>query len=113
MIFLALLTVGCMFYFLVLTHNTALQRLFIIASFSTGLAFIFWPELTSRLAHLVGIGRGADFVFYLSTLFLFFTSFNFYMRFRLYEERLTLVVRELALMKPHVEPDKSRPHQLI
>jgi small membrane protein len=107
MILLALITVGFMFYFLVVTHNTGLQRLFILASFSVGLLFIFWPELTSRLANLVGIGRGADLVSYLSTLFLLFVSINFYLRFRKYEEQLTIVVRELALRKPHTKRDKS------
>jgi hypothetical protein len=97
-----------MFYFLVVTHNTALQRLFVSGLFSTGLVFIVWPELTTRLANLVGIGRGADFIFYLSTLFLLFVSFNFYLRFRKYDEKLTTIVRELALLKPVVKSDGSR-----
>ena len=108
MIFLALLTTGCMFYFLVMTGNSAVRRLFVGGLFSLGLLFIFQPQLTDYVAHFVGIGRGADFIFYLSTLFLLCISFHFYLRSLAYEEKLTLIVRQIALMKPHAEPHKPR-----
>src|SRR2546425_6427992 len=96
----AALTATCMFYFIIATRTKALQRLFVLAFFSGGLVFITWPELSNQLAHLVGIGRGVDLILYLSTLFLYFICFNFGIRFRSSDERLTLVVRELALRSP-------------
>ena len=97
------LTAACMLYFLVLTRKSALQRLFVVAFFGIGIAFILQPDWTTELAALVGIGRGADLVFYVSTLFLFFLCFNFYLRFRLIEEKHTSLVRELALLRPRQE----------
>lgn len=104
----AALTVGCMLYFLVLTRKSALQRLFIVAFFGSGFVSILQPDWTSRVAALVGIGRGADLIFYVSTLFIFFICFNFYIRFRLIEERQTQLVRELALLQPRQEEGAGR-----
>ena len=93
-------TLLCMFYFIVKTHRAAAQRLFVGGFFSAGLFVIVRPELSNRLAHAVGIGRGADLILYVSTLFLFFLSFNYYLRFRAAEERIASVVRELSLTRP-------------
>ncbi len=106
------LTAASMLYFLVLARRSALQRLFVAAFFGTGFVFILQPDWTTSLANLVGIGRGADLIFYVSTLFLFFICFNFYLRFRSIEERQTWLVRELALLQPRQEegPEPPDPH---
>ncbi len=104
----AALTTLAMFYFLILTRRSVLRRLFVLCFFGTGLLFILYPDLTMTLAHGVGIGRGADLIFYLSILFLFFLWFNFYVRFRVLEERLTTVVRELAISHPVMEEHRQQ-----
>lgn len=97
---LLILTGMAMFYFLVATRNLAIQRLFVILFFGTGFVFILNPDVTNRIASGMGIGRGADMIFYLSTLFLFALSFNFYLRFRRIQSILTGLVREIALRDP-------------
>jgi hypothetical protein len=97
---LLVLSGAIMFYFLVATRNLAVQRLFVVLFFGTGIVFILKPDITNQMAASVGIGRGADLVFYLSILVLFFLSFNFYLRFRRTSEILTVVIRELALRAP-------------
>jgi hypothetical protein len=89
-----------MLYFLVLTKSTLQQRLFLTLFFGVGALFALQPELTTVLANSVGIGRGADLIFYLSVLLLFFLSFNFYLRFRTLEQRFTALARELAIAHP-------------
>ena len=110
MIPLAILTVACMFYFILLTHKRMLQRVFFLGFFFIGLIFILMPELSTELARLVGIGRGVDLILYLSTLFLLFASFNFYIRFRILDERITQLVRGLALAKPYKQPFLPHSH---
>ncbi|HKJ02705.1 MAG TPA: DUF2304 domain-containing protein [Longimicrobiales bacterium] len=88
------------FYFLVATRNLAMQRLFVLVFFGTGFVFILKPDITNRIAVAMGIGRGADMIFYLSTLFLFALCFNFYLRFRRIQVILTGLVRETALRHP-------------
>jgi small membrane protein len=102
------LTAGALFYFLVATRKSALQRLFLLFFFGTGMIFIVQPELTNQIAHLVGIGRGADLIFYLSTLTLFFCCFHFYLRFQLLDRDLTRLTRQLALRHP-VRTEREEP----
>ncbi len=66
----AALTAATMFYFLIATRRSALRRLFVLFFFGAGILFILDPDLSTRIANLVGIGRGADLIFYVSTLFL-------------------------------------------
>ena len=58
---------------------------------------IFDPNILVRAAHLLGIGRGADLVLYLSVLFSFAAFFITYLRFRRVDEQLTTLVRHIAI----------------
>jgi small membrane protein len=93
-------TVAVMFYFLVLTRRSAFQRLFVTAFFGVGTILILLPDATTNIAHMLGVGRGADLVFYVSLLFLFVACFHFYLRFKRTEEQITVLTRELALGSP-------------
>jgi hypothetical protein len=64
------------------------------------------PEITVRVAHILGIARGADLVFYLAILGMFLGFFAVYVRFRRMESEMTRIVRELALRSPK-EPDSQ------
>ena len=57
------------------------------------------PESLVQLARFLGIGRGADLVFYVSILAGFFAFFLIYLRFRRIEDQLTQIVRHLAILK--------------
>ena len=104
MIPLLILTIVCMFYFVLISHKRMLQRLFFAGFFLIGILFILRPEFSTELANSIGIGRGVDLILYLSTLFLFFAAFNFYIRFRMLDERLTQLVRSLTLAFPYKQP---------
>ena len=43
-----------------------------------GTVFVIFPELTTRVANAIGIGRGADMIFYFSILFFGFVCLNRY-----------------------------------
>jgi hypothetical protein len=55
------------------------------------------PELTQDLAHLIGIGRGADLVLYLFVLTFLVVSFHLYTHCVWLHGQLTDVVRYLAI----------------
>ena len=74
--------------------------------------FIFWsvlwigiiavalvPSVTSPFASLFGIGRGADFVVYLSIIALFYLIFRVYVKAEKIEKNITRLVREISLKK--------------
>ena len=58
------------------------------------------PEITVTVAHALGIMRGADLVFYLAILGMFFGFFAVSIRLRKIDSEITRVVRELALRTP-------------
>ncbi len=67
---------------------------------------IFWllaalvvalPNSSAQVAELVGIGRGADLVVYLSLAFLFFIIFRLTIQIERLNKQLTQVVRKKAL----------------
>lgn len=72
-----------------------LMLLFIVAAASS----VFFPQVWTWAANLVGIGRGADLLLYLLVLtFLGFVATT-YRRFRRLETDVTELARELALLR--------------
>jgi len=57
------------------------------------------PQITQWFARLLGVGRGADAVFYLSIVGLSYLFFRLYLRTRELEQQLTRLVRELAIQE--------------
>jgi hypothetical protein len=55
------------------------------------------PQITQWFARLLGVGRGADAVFYVGLLALSNALFRIYLRIRQVEQQLTRLVRKLAL----------------
>jgi len=70
-------------------------------------AAIAWPESTALVAHVLGIGRGADFVLYCFVVIVLVGFFATYMRLRRLETHITLLTRQLALRNP-LWPDASQ-----
>jgi hypothetical protein len=67
------------------------------AVFLGGGVLILFPEIARRLAHMVGIGRGVDFVIYPVVIWLVRESLVSRRRRREEEERLTELVRAIAI----------------
>jgi hypothetical protein len=56
-----------------------------------------WPHIVGELAQALGVGSGADLLFYATTLSLAVACSYMYARFRRVERQLTLLVRRLAM----------------
>ena len=61
-----------------------------------GIFFILFPEYTNKIAHKLGVGRGADLLFYSCILFFLFIILKLFARIRRLEEKLTELVRQQA-----------------
>jgi small membrane protein len=97
--FLVLALAAFVLYFLALPRQNALRKLVVLAGVGGMVVFSLQPELSTRIANWFGIGRGADFLFYISHLLLFFIAFMYYLRFRELEARLTNLVRHIAIVE--------------
>jgi hypothetical protein len=58
---------------------------------------IFRPSITSSIARFLGIGRGADLVFYCGILGMLLGFFFMYVRMKRLEAQITKVVRHIAI----------------
>ncbi len=84
-------------YFLARQHNSMLDLLLLLSMVTTALIFIFFPGITNNMAHKLGVGRGADLVFYLSIIIFWFVIIKLYIRIRKLEKIVTDVLRKDAL----------------
>jgi len=60
-------------------------------------AAIVKPDLTVAVAHVLGIGRGADLVVYVSVLAMLLGFFYVYLRLRQLERNITVLTRHVAI----------------
>lgn len=58
---------------------------------------VLWPDLTTRVARLLGIGRGADLLIYLVAIGFVVSFFFLHQRYRALETQITTLVRRLAI----------------
>ena len=78
-----------------------------ILAATAGLYFVWLPNHATRLATLVGIGRGVDLIIYVWVVISLILLFNLHLKLRLQAERITIVMREIALADARkAEPNK-------
>ena len=63
----------------------------------TGLYFVWVPDHASRLAALVGIGRGVDLILYLWVVISLIVLLNLHLKLRAQMEIITVLAREIAI----------------
>jgi small membrane protein len=73
------------------------DRLIFAAIVLVGIALAIHPDLSTRLANAIGIGRGADLMLYIFILFSLFQTVHLAARLKSIDARITNVVRENAL----------------
>jgi hypothetical protein len=107
----AVLLTGVVFiflYFIVRMRKRLLDLIILFAMIACAVVFILWPDLTSIIAKKLGVGRGADLVFYISILIFWFVILKLYTRVRRLEQLFTSIIRDDALknVQDNREPSK-------
>jgi hypothetical protein len=93
-------------------RHQAMQRILLLLFMLAAASSVFFPQLWTYVARLVGVGRGADLLMYITVLvFLGFVATS-YRRFRRTEKDITELARKVALLSAHAaEPgDGSAAH---
>jgi len=78
-------------------RSNVLDVILILLFVVVGVVFVIFNEITDKMAHFLGISRGADMIFYLGILFLFFLILKLYARLRRLEQNLTELVRKKSI----------------
>ena len=80
-------------------RHQAIRRLLLVAFILAAAASVLFPSILSRLANLIGVGRGADLLLYgLVIAFLSFIATSF-RRMNRMQSQLTALARELTLAR--------------
>lgn len=86
-------------------HHLVLRRLAGLTVVVLGVVAILWPILTTRIANAVGVQRGTDLVLYGLAMIFMYTAAALSQRIADLERTVTLLVRELALLRGTAQGD--------
>ena len=84
-------------FYLSRLRRKAWDRLIVILFIVTGAVLVAAPDLSTDIAQMVGVGRGADLVLYLGIMGLSFVCLLLYAKLRQLETTLTELARSIAL----------------
>lgn len=75
------------------------DRFIVVLLFAVLVGAVIYPEATTWIANRLGVGRGVDLAFYVAFLLLFFLASVFYSRYKELQRSMTIIVREIAILK--------------
>ncbi len=99
-----LLTLGlCAAWLYILTQSgvSNVLKLTMYSVLTAGLYFVWFPEHATYLANRIGIGRGADLVFYVWIIFSLGVMINIHIKMRKTVTMLTELARNIAIDRPY------------
>ena len=99
-----LIAVGLLLFFRVLGARSAYalsawKKIGLLALFALMIVSVLFPTVTSAAASFLGVGRGADLVFYAATAAFLVYSITQYLRLQAERDRLHRLARKIALME--------------
>ncbi len=100
-----LLITGVVFiavYFFVRLRNSLFDLILLLLLVCAAVVFILFPEIANQLARNLGVGRGADLVFYTSIIIFWYVILKLYARLRKLEQTITTIVRKNALEQAEI-----------
>lgn len=78
-------------------HGRAWKRIMLLGFAALVIVTILFPATTSVAAEWIGIGRGADLVFYMTSFAVMFLAAMVYLKFKRLEDRIASIVSDQAL----------------
>jgi small membrane protein len=81
------------------SRTKAYKKLLLLAFIPCAIIVILFPDLTTHIAHIVGVGRGADLLLYGVTVLVIFQLLNNYIKDRDSQRKLDALVRKMAILE--------------
>ena len=106
-IVLSVALVSILIYFLLTSRRPSVISFVVTLGTGSGLLFVWQPELTQQIAVFIGVGRGADMIFYSWLVVSLALFLNFHVKQRAYLESLTILARELAILNAKRSGDQD------
>ncbi|WP_051246599.1 DUF2304 domain-containing protein [Nocardioides halotolerans] len=73
------------------------RRAIALLALATGGVAVLFPDLVTRVAHAVGVGRGTDLVVYLLCVAFLFTTIGLHLRLAAMHDKYVELARQVAL----------------
>jgi hypothetical protein len=90
------------------THQVrAWQKLGILVITLLGIFVVIFPDSSNRVAHKLGVGRGADLLLYLLTIAFLLTVLNLYLKGKEEERRTVVLARKVAILEANAKSKKK------
>jgi hypothetical protein len=98
---LSILLVGILLYAWTECRRSAAVALLTLTVATAGLYFVWVPEHSTRLAEVVGIGRGVDLILYIWVCLSLIVLLNLHLKLRTQLEMITTLARKIAIAEAH------------
>lgn len=95
------------FYYALKLRSAFLDLVILTACSLGAIFFILFPSYTNVLAHKMGVGRGADLLFYLCILLFLFIILKLFARIRRLEKQFIELVRQEATREAKLPDEKE------
>jgi small membrane protein len=94
---ISLVLLGILFFTLIQSRSGRILRTTMILSVLLGIIFTWMPVLSNKIANYLGVGRGADLIFYIWILISMLALVALYFSFSRQNKQITDLARALAL----------------
>jgi hypothetical protein len=102
-------TIALIAYFAFLRRQKApLHIMVVFGVLAVAAALVIAPELSSRVAHAVGVGRGVDLINYIVQLAVIFIVIHYFTKFVELNQQITQLTRELAFLRARLEQAEAK-----
>ena len=78
-------------------RSRRVSRFVVLALMAVGAGFVVYPNATSRIAHLLGVGRGVDLMLYIFLIATVYALLQLHARVRTLDWQVTQLSRALAI----------------
>jgi small membrane protein len=77
----------------------AYKKIFLLLFIPVSIIVVLFPAIATEMAHLVGVGRGADLLLYGVTVVMIFQLFNNYIKDRENQRKTVVLSRKIAIIE--------------
>ena len=78
-------------------RSAVFDKILIAIIFFTGIMFVLYPDFTTKISSFLGVGRGADLLFYTAVVLFSYLILLLYSKLKKLENQLAELVRNQAI----------------
>ena len=90
------------------SRTKAYKKIFLVLFVCAAIVVVIFPGITTEIAHIVGIGRGADLLLYGLTVVIIFMLLNNYIKDREEQRRIVSLTRKVAILEAIIEKNHGK-----